>query len=462
MSSGRLASNRLEEFPVDFIGCIVATDSSGNIGLARWAEVVGEHPNLVQPEPRQGINPFTKEPMTIRAKAGHADVVIDGIKVGAMNWGKRGANMIQVFGDAVSIGPIALAVTDTLGGRYDPDAPWVERRQRVLPSAEPSSDPSGVAKEAWGMPERRDLNAQTPRPLFSAIRHLAAPYDGPRIIGAEFDSTVHVWDLKTRVPVAMFETALDFGGRRITINPQGDRCVVGSYERGGLTCHATDSGEVAYLRDDLKKPQQVTYSPDGRLLYCGVEQGPLAVLDAVTGADVAKYASTDKVFCSPHEPVEILSKRGDGGVELRSVGGARIAEAKRVTFGILDIAFGLDRLCMSESGGPVRCLGTATGIEIWRYTPEPGRHVLRLTFAPRASAFFGVEWLYAKGGPKRLLRFDPETGVASLVATIRKPSATEVFCSRGEILLTSEGESIDVLSGDAKEPFSFPAEKARG
>ncbi len=295
-----------------------------------------------------------------------------------------------------------------------------------------------------------------PRADFSVIRHLFAPYDGPRIVGAEYESTVYVWDLKTRKEVSVFETPLDYGGSRLAINPRGDICAVASYTLGGLACYAADSGELVCIRDDLKKLQRIKYSPDGKLLYCAGAQGPLTVLDAETCVDFAKYPSTEKVFLSPYQPVELLSKR-KGPIELRMVGGKRIAAPARTTFAILDVAFGLDRFCMSESGGPVRCFETEAGAELWRYVPQPGHHILRLAYTPKAGAFFGVEWPYFKGGAKRLLCFDPESGKPTQVVIIEKHSLKEVFCCRGEVLLTTEGELIDVVTGATKRAFQFPA-----
>ena len=220
------------------------------------------------------------------------------------------------------------------------------------------------------------------RTTFSAIRHLDARYDGPRIACAEFETTVYVWDLSARKRVSVFETPLDYGGSRLAINPRGDICAVASYELGGLACYAADSGAVVCVRDDLKKLQSVHYSPGGKLLYCGALQGPLAVLDAETGTDVARCPATERVFRSPHQPTELLSKRKKGPLEIRAVGGKRIATLARETFAVLDVAFGPDRFCMSESGGPLRCLDTEAGAELWRYTPCPGRHVLRLGYSP--------------------------------------------------------------------------------
>jgi WD40 repeat protein len=305
---------------------------------------------------------------------------------------------------------------------------------------------------------------------YSAIRHLYAPYDGPRIAGAEFEYTVYIWDLKARKRVAVFETPLDSGGRRLAINPRGDICAVGSYKFSGLACYAADSGEVICVRDDLKRIQFVSYSPDGRRLYCGCELGPMTVLDAETGADIAKYAATDYAYCSPYQSIELLSKRKKGSIELRTVGGKRIAALTRTGFRINDVSFGADRVCLSEAGGGhperrdnasplVRCLETHSGSELWRYTPRGGRLIRLLAYNPDTTSFCGLEHAYVTGGQTRLLRFDYDSGRSTLVTGIRKRHATAAFCSRGRVLLTSEGETVDVVTGVTKKAFRFPTHK---
>jgi hypothetical protein len=322
-----------------------------------------------------------------------------------------------------------------------------------------------------GQDLRRISESHMPRQIYSAIRHLDAPYDGPRVAGAEFQYTVYVWDLATRKRVCVFETPLDFGGRRLAINPRGDICAVASYTYGGLACYAADSGEVICIRDDLKQLQTISYSPDGRRLYCGSERGPMTVLDAETGADIAKYASTDYAYCSPHQPIELLSKRREGPVELRAVGAKRIATLTRTGFKIVDVTFGTDRFCMSEAGGGnpgrrdeaspmLRCVETQSGSELWRYTPPWGWIIELVSYNPKAMAFFGVEHEYIKTGKMRLMRFDYDSGKPTLVVRFKRRFATEVFCSRGEALLTSEGELVDVVTGATKNAFRFPYTKS--
>ncbi len=43
----------------------------------------------------------------------------------------------------------------------------------------------------------------------------------------------------------------------------------------------------------------------------------MKVLDAETLADVAKFPSIDKVYCSPYQPIELFSTKLEGPVELR-------------------------------------------------------------------------------------------------------------------------------------------------
>lgn len=302
-----------------------------------------------------------------------------------------------------------------------------------------------------------------PRTTYSAIRHFDAPYDGPRIVAGDNANNVYVCQFKGRKRIMTFKALLDSLGSRLAINPRGDICAVGSDRFGGLTCYAADTGDVICVRDDLGRLHRVSYSHDGSRLYCYRNAGRLTVLDAETGEDVDRYPLISRLYGGPFQPIELLDKtsskgQGDTGpVELRKVDGKRIASIVRETFAILDVAFGPDRLCITESGGPVRCLETEHGAEVWRYTPRPNRHILKLAYSPKAKAFFGIEWPYVSGGIKQLLRFDPEAGEPTLVTKIVRRSAYEVFCSRGDALLTSEGELIDVATGATQQVFRFPS-----
>ena len=132
-----------------------------------------------------------------------------------------------------------------------------------------------------------------------------------------------------------------------------------------------------------------------------------------------------------------------------------------------DIAFGTDRVCVSEAGGGnsfrsdnapplLRCLDTRSGSELWRYSPRQDCNIPCLAYAPKALAFFGVGYHFKAGGDKRLLRFELDSGKPTLVARIKTPCATQLFCIHGESLLNSEGELTDVFEGITKKIFRFP------
>jgi hypothetical protein len=60
--------------------------------------------------------------MTIRPRVDTTTVVIDGRKVGRMNWSNDERNEIHIFGDIDAVGPVAREVASQLGGEYDPTA----------------------------------------------------------------------------------------------------------------------------------------------------------------------------------------------------------------------------------------------------------------------------------------------------------------------------------------------------
>jgi hypothetical protein len=65
--------------------------------------------------------------------------------------------------------------------------------------------------------------------------------------------------LKPRKRISGFDTSLDFGGRRLAINPRGDIDAVASDQLRGPDCYTADSGKVICGRDDLKKRQRIGY-----------------------------------------------------------------------------------------------------------------------------------------------------------------------------------------------------------
>ena len=56
----------------------------------------------------------------------------------------------------------------------------------------------------------------------SAIQHLAITDESSIVAAALFEKTVQIWSWKTGQQLGEFQTMLDFGGRRLALNPVMD------------------------------------------------------------------------------------------------------------------------------------------------------------------------------------------------------------------------------------------------
>jgi outer membrane protein assembly factor BamB len=260
---------------------------------------------------------------------------------------------------------------------------------------------------------------------------------------------VATWNVTAGSLLAVFDTVLDFGGRRLAIDSKGERCAAAAYTGKGLMCRGATDGTALWTRRDLKRLQFVAFSHDGLRLFCGSDARPCIVLDAATGEQVGALRGVRRLWESPFTGALLLD-----GAQLRILPqpNARPAGVDRTTFAILGAAFSPGALSISESGGPVRCVDLS-GREIWRYTPDEGRHVLDLSYSESAAAFVGVEWPYQVGGNKTLLRFDTANGRA-VAADIGEPAET-AFCLSGTLLLTSDGAVRDTMNGTLVSRLAF-------
>ena len=129
----------------------------------------------------------------------------------------------------------------------------------------------------------------------TTMRHLAANDSTSRVAVAAFESDVAIWDVGTGQRITSFQTILDFGGRRLAVDPAGEFCVAGAYDRDGLACYNATTGNLIWQRTDLKRVQHVAYSVDGARVHCGLEGGPARALDSRTGAEVGRWRGAAQV-----------------------------------------------------------------------------------------------------------------------------------------------------------------------
>ena len=200
----------------------------------------------------------------------------------------------------------------------------------------------------------------------STVRQMSSQYGGSRVAAADYHGTVSVWDLVTRKRVSTFDTPMDFGGKRLAIHPNGHWCTIASWHYNGVACYHCETSELVWATKNIRRPQNLSYSADGRRLYCGCENRPCAVLSAKNGRKIGSLAAVDAVYFSQYQRVEVRERRKRQQFELRTANGKVIAELASLSFAILDVGFGPASVCVSESAGPVRCFDSSAGLEIWR------------------------------------------------------------------------------------------------
>jgi hypothetical protein len=288
----------------------------------------------------------------------------------------------------------------------------------------------------------------------SAIRELAAARNVPRIAAAFNERTIQIWDLAKSERLSEFDSIFNFGGGdRLALSSTGESCVAAGWSkgvRGGVACYEAITGVPLWHRTDIKQTQFVRFSFGGAALCVGVHAGRFQELDATTGATVDTLVGVKRIFDSPYSSLQLLETRRPGYL-LRGPMGSRIPN---LSFALLDAAFSPDRLCLSEAGGPVRCLDCQSGLELWRYDPPHDTHVLRLSYRPTDRHFYGVQWEYGHGTSRALFRFADEAGQYEEVCELR--SSYEEFCEDGEVVVASNGDVISVADGRIINHLAFP------
>jgi hypothetical protein len=98
----------------------------------------------------------------------------------------------------------------------------------------------------------------------------------------------------------------------------------------------------------------------GETVWCVPDSGPTKLLDAACGKTLDALTGLTGIFGSEYSADLPLEKR-KRDYTLRK---QKKRQIPRLTFVILDVAFGPQSLEMSEAGGPVRCVDSCTGIEL--------------------------------------------------------------------------------------------------
>jgi len=285
----------------------------------------------------------------------------------------------------------------------------------------------------------------------SAIRELSAARTVLLICAGFVESTVQIWDLLTQHKTGEFAAQFEFGSTNLALHPDGEYVVTGiSGRKGSIANYKLPDYELVWLRDRLPDPGQIRFSQSGKHVSFSVNTRRIERVDALTGSTTEVLRQIDHYIEGPNGHALTVPSPGLTYL-LRSEHEVAIP---KLTFALLDVAFGPDRLCITESTGPVRCLAYLTGAEHWRYKPAEGSHVLKLHYNRLDGFFYGVVWHYEKGQFRYLARFDTKTGQPTRLRNLK--SWDEVFSEATQQCVTSSGEIIDLSTGEIAGELAFP------
>lgn len=278
-------------------------------------------------------------------------------------------------------------------------------------------------------------------PYSSPIRQLASSRTGTLIAAAELKGIIHIWDVGRRQFVRSLRTSLDFGGERLAISADGRLCAVGAYNSGGVACHSIETGEELWRRGDISHPQYISITPDDARIIVGTDSQSF-VLNRTDGTTIQTARGVHRIVESPWDGATFLD-----GSQMKLMNGQGHAYIlPRVTFAELGVAFSPCKVCIAESGGPVRCWDLTGGTELWRYF-EKGHHAVLLCYNSVENVFLAVDLEYEQGGQRRLIRFEPKTGRMSVVTALGNSRDT-IFCADGKLIATADGRVIETTAGN--------------
>jgi hypothetical protein len=287
----------------------------------------------------------------------------------------------------------------------------------------------------------------------SAIRYIAASQRTSRVAAALFERHVQIWDVETKSVVNEFETMFSFGGHRLALDPLGERCIAAAWKagkHGGVACSETNTGKLIWHRQDLEETQRVRFAPGGGAAWCVPDSGPTKLLDVANGKTLDAFTGLRDIFDSDYSSDVLLVKRKRDYILQKE----KSLQIRRLTFAILDVAFGPQSLAISESGGPVRCIDSSTGTELWRHSPGKNIHFLRLWYRQTDRNFYGVQWEFQKGSFRSLVRLDGNCGEPKVLCQLN--SWEEVYSAKSDRIITSSGEVLDPPDGRLLHRLQFP------
>jgi hypothetical protein len=215
-------------------------------------------------------------------------------------------------------------------------------------------------------------------------------YDGTFVAVGSVDKDVCVIRVADNRRFDLPGVSYDFGGHRLTVDPQSRTLFSGAYYNTGIAAYEIETGNRLWQRRDLKKLQEIGYDSRDDLVYCAFEGRAAKPLNARDGRERRPIRGLKGFHFSKDCGVVVLES-AEVKLDNRAVGVSHTLP--RQSWGVLDVAFAAEAVVLSWVGGPVVSYDAKTGQERWLY-PTQGTHAYSIAPSTSESAVWVAEQPY--------------------------------------------------------------------
>ena len=245
------------------------------------------------------------------------------------------------------------------------------------------------------------------------------------------DGWVRLFSLPDRCFLRDVFTHNDSGGVSVAFSADDQRCFLGSYHAWGLACFTVSTGECKWKREDLRRFRGLTFSAKLHRLFAYFEGKSALEMDPETGQTMQSFRGTTDLVASPLNDLLLFGDKKS--LSLWRGTSKKLWTVSREGFAVLDVAWALDTVAISEARDTardfgVRCFSTH-GELLWRHHSRKTQ-VSPLMYNPARRVYVGVD--YTPGTEDRfLIHWDEETGKIQHERTIPH-TMHGALCQRGE------------------------------